>query len=380
MSLNLLIIDHSTIKGHHAIYLQGVIQSLKAKSLRLVVCTADNKHFQAIHPNDSISLVELPYTLAIRIISFWLKLFSVKAKNQLILLIQLRNLIRNHGLDFIFFPHLDSVISSDVPAWVYHMINVKWSGIFLKPYAKNKGQKWEQFQRITALKRVKNILMLDEILYDLAPGNHKVIQLPELLFGPEINEQFFLELQKRMENRMGIAMVGSMVRRKRLIDFLNLVDQLDDQKYFVMIAGHFPEDQYSEKEQQLIAEKINSLKQKEMLYHDPKYLVDEAHFNTFYKLAGIIWLNYEDHPFTSNAIIKAINFHTRVISNPDCQYIQRIATRYKHPVLNGPEYSPDDIENLLSKPIDEVQHELFLQHFSFERFSKIIQSAVIPPL
>lgn len=167
-----------------------------------------------------------------------------------------------------------------------------------------------------------------------------------------------------------------MIRRKRLLDFLEMCSRLDS-NYFVFVIGLLPENIYSDEEMSRIKLLLESLSNKDMLYQQGGYIEKESQFNSIFEVSDIVWLNYDEHPYTSNAIIKAMHFKTKVITNKNCLYVQRIADRYHFPLFNFEDSSNvETLKEWMTASLNGFEFKKFQDDFAFEVFAKRVRSSV----
>jgi hypothetical protein len=377
---SILIIDYSTVRGHHAYYIKGAIDSFIHPDHRVLVCTVDNQEFHSIIGRiNHFQFRDLPFPIEVKIFSRMLKWFNLSDFQSIVFLIRLRYLINRDKVEFVFFPHLDSVISFDLPTFVWKLIPVRWSGILIRPFNDQRDYSYRlnKISDIVKKSRASKFLILDEILFSqISPAREKIEPIPELLGYTEVDTIYSRKLQDLKANRISIAIIGSLLRRKNLLSFLKLCERLDASLFFVYVVGLIPDDQYTNEERQRINAHFKSLAAKGMLYLQLGYIEKESHFNAVYASSDVVWLNYEDHPYTSNAIIKAIHFKSRVITNRTCTYVQRVVQRYHFPFLNFEEITDMMFFYRWSiQPIDKFNSDAFYSDFSFAVFEERVRGS-----
>ncbi|XOV91159.1 MAG: hypothetical protein ACFHWX_13210 [Bacteroidota bacterium] len=375
-----LIFDNSTIRGHHSVYINGVVKALQQDpENQIFLVTADNGSFNWIDGiGENVSFLNFSYpTWAKGFVRFFrlIKLFNFIRALELFLVNQLAG---KNGIDLIFFPHMDSTLSELNPFWLHLLIKKPFSGIYLRPFNDTLGEGYTRFMSLVKLKQVRKILLLDELLYNKVrkSDENKIVHIPELLLQTETDKYVEEEVYKSSKGRIIISIIGSHVSRKRLAPFLLICKPLDPERFFVVVEGLIPEDQYEEAELEQIQSLIKTIEANGNLRFVDDYIKTEEHFNALYKVSDLIWLSYLNHPYTSNAIIKAIYYKAGVLSNKACEFIEVMAKRYNHPLLDETEVSQQSLIEYGHRSISNEDYSRFLKDFSFKRFSGIVRESL----
>ncbi|MFP4861487.1 glycosyltransferase [Providencia rettgeri] len=145
------------------------------------------------------------------------------------------------------------------------------------------------------------------------------------------------EIKKIACNRTIISMIGTIQKRKNIINLIDAASKLQN-NVFVFIYGKLSSSDFSNTE----IDKIRHGLPPNVIIYD-RFIETESDINALYELTDIVWNAYLNWNFTSNALSKASYFKKAIISS-NGSYISEICNKY----TIGVTVNEDDIESIKS--------------------------------
>lgn len=403
---SILLADFCSFKGHHESYF-----------MKALVTLIDAGYYVFLHSTDNSKLAENIYAQNLQhcqVID--LKLSAVdKVVRRFLLLLDLAiqalrfprylkpsslcNLIATNRLTSqigervpVFFSHVDSILPA-VPSLISsRFMPDVWSGIYIMPsyhssvhLGRFKSSQRFYAERTLTLTSCKSLLVLNPIyqtFFRKTCPNLDCLYLPELCVdelsnGFKPSSDFAWSIKEKASGRIIISVLGALTKKKNLLLFLEFVTKLDSERYFPVVVGQLYKREYSQDE----IEKINELVQKltstafvKLDYHIPS----ETEFAHLIHLSDIIYIQYQNHPFSSNILVRAI-MHRKPVIVSSGYLMEQTVKRYKWQVV-----AQENCDNLVEAihfctdkfQIDEECYQKFRTDYSEEKFDAALLIAV----
>jgi hypothetical protein len=158
-----------------------------------------------------------------------------------------------------------------------------------------------------------SLAVLDETC-DLNLEIKKKFVLPDITDeqDPGIISELTREILKKANGRKIISLLGSLEKRKGILPLLQVAREIDNNKYFFLIAGQLA-GAYSEDEKSY----IQNARQMDNCYMALEGIPTEYDFNSLVKISDILYVVYIDFFHSSNILTKAGLFEKPVLSLQD---------------------------------------------------------------
>jgi|GEM_PF-3573674 hypothetical protein len=233
------------------------------------------------------------------------------------------------GVDFVFFMYFDYFLFHFDENWLKHnrintFINrlfnkyylkgfiekcmpVKWSGIFFHPH----NYKQNEFALFFESKYNDSICLLDET-YQLPYEVKNKFLLPDVTDEQNSDKLSSLAevVLKEANGRKIISLLGSLEKRKGIMQLLDVIQLMDQKKYFFLIAGKLHGAFGEEETSRLKSIQSNS----ENCHIILDGIADENDFNSLIKITDIIYLVYLNFFHSSNLLTKASLFSKPILA------------------------------------------------------------------
>lgn len=385
----ILLVDLCFFEGHHETYFMEILSTLIENGYRVYASCVDNKKLRA-----NIRMAQIQHCQVVDItLSPIDKLFNKMAQfidqvgatffepahiryaSLSTLLATKRLLSQTNPRLPVFFTHADSALPA-VPAWLsQRLFPTQWMGLFIWPSYKasigigrKKSRQRYLAEKSLSLASCKAVLVLDPVYQDFFDKQFNTlptIHLPELVCptfklgdDAEAATPIMDQIVKEAGGRKIVSILGSLTRKKNLLLFLEAFSQLDPNRYFALVAGRLKENQYTAEELARIEILTRRLSQNAFIRLD-YYIPNEATFEQLIQLSDILFLHYQDHPFSSNILTRAIAHRKPVIvsqsyimkktlerydwemavSDKPCDIVQAIQTLASHFVIKENKYA-----------------------------------------
>jgi len=393
------LIDTSTWKGHHEISFTAILEILTRNQFYVYAYSPDNKalkKFISDHKITNCRVVDLKISVFRKMIfrlftlldRLWKMYSGYSVFMSLIPLLKVKMLSNDVGKKTlpVFFPHLDTILPT-AGLWLGKpFMHFSWTGLYILPAFKSdaffdnvqqnirKGK-----EKYFASKFCRSFLVLNESYkahFKNKLKNKPVYHLPELL-NKELNKNTSIDkIQIQAEGRKIISIVGSLVRKKNFITFLESVSLLSNAEYFVLICGYLPLNDYTADEMVRIQELLKRIEK--FSFQKFTYIKSEALYNSLYAISDLIFLHHPHHPFSSNSLIKAMAFKKPVIVAPG-YYMEEVIKKYNWQAVveNHPVKIAETMKRLISGfEYNISDYQQLLKDYSPQRFERTILRSV----
>lgn len=403
----LLLVDLCTFKGHHETYFMRALSTFTKNGYYVYAHTVENSKLESNILSLKLincEVIDLSLTIIDKIFRYLLILLDhciqalhVKTYIQfssLCNLIATYRLIKEINQEIpVFFAHIDSVLPA-VPRWVAkYFMPRQWSGIYIMPSYRSLVsfgviRKRQIFlsEKNLGLLSCKSLLVLDPEYQRFINRIHpwlKCIYLPESCEIPKDfhkihKESIYVSQIKSLSNgRIVIALLGALTRRKNLLFFLELASKLDPKFFFPVVVGQLYHQEFSQDEISQIRTLEKKLKSLSFIKLD-YYIPSQEEFDCLLAISDIVYLQYKNHPFSSNILARSIKHRKPVIVNPG-YLMEKVLVRYKWQAVTS-ELLDQTLQavNLCVNEfkIDEESYQDFSRQHSIENIQTSLLGAV----
>lgn len=398
----IILIDISTWKGHHAIYFKRILRSLIEQNYFVHAACEDNieltKWIKSMDEQNcsildvKLSLVEKFFFKSLSILDRIIRLLFKNSPYQFSSVASIlfaRNLLRKIGKDIpVFFADADTSLPA-IPYWFAKLLMPsRWMTLVIQPsykssisWGRQKSRQRFVAEKLFALSSCKAVLVLHPIylkFYESRFPVKKFLALPEIT-DVTIGKEYEIpeKIYHLAAGRKIISITGALLPKRNLKLFLEAAQKLDPDKYFILAIGHLPSELYTVVETQLIQELSLSISKNSYLRFD-YYISEEGEFNQLLSMSDIIYLQYRNHSFSSNILTKAIYLRKPVII-ADNFIMKKVLKEYQwgYVVPEEPHQIARSIASISSTfTIDEEKYQQFLTDFSSEKFHLAICNAI----
>lgn len=402
----ILLVDLCYFKGHHETYFIKILSTLVNNNYFVYAsCSDNNKLTTNIEESKIINcqVVEVDLSFSDKVLrkSFlWLdKLISTFGFKLNIQFSSLSNLIATRRLLAqigekipVFFAHADSIIPA-LPTQIASMfMPSKWIGLHVQPSykaaiasGKEKSRKLFLAEKSFSLPSCKGVLFLHplyKVFFNKRFQKINCIYLPEIIPDSfeEINKitehQIINEIKEASLGREIISILGSLTHKKNLLLFLESFAKVNHNKFFAVVVGKLKGEQHSVEELSRIEELIKQLSESTYILLD-YYIPNEEVFSNLLKVSNLIFLHYQDHPFSSNILNRSIALRKPVIASRGYLIEKTVQTYAWQAVTDDdPNQIARKMESVTANfKIDEEKFNCFLKEHSQETFETTILSA-----
>lgn len=396
---HILIVDTSTLKGHHEIYFQKILATLTKNGYFVYGYCEDNNLIANKLTKEQLSLcqfLEFSFSLLDKIL-FKVLVFLDKIKifyylfnynfSSIIPLLCVRHLIKKVAEEDVpvFFLHADSIIPN-VPLWLAKMLFPQsWSTLYVQPSGTEKSinQRKLLSEKVFSLDSCKVVLFLDQAYlprFSKKFPNTHCLYLPEII-NTNVHVKGKFELASQVlgmaNNRKIVSIIGSLLPKRNLLLFLEAASLLSSKQFFILVVGKLPTHLYSQEEISKIQKYCKSLQKNSYIKMD-LYIPEEEEFNILLMISNVIYLQYKSHPFSSNILAKAIKLRKPVIVNPGYLMEKTVKTYDWQAII--PE-NPDKVAKMIewlafNFKINENKYNQFVINHSDLKFESTILNTV----
>lgn len=407
----ILCIDFCSFKGHHETYFMKVLSTLVENGFYVFAYTGDNSKLIENISNQNLQncqVLELRLSIGDKLLRhcflFLDQMMQILSLKSHLRFGSLCNLIATNRLKAqigeevpVFFAHIDSILPN-VPSFMAKKIMPAcWSGIYIQPSYRTSIhlghlKSREQFlaEKNFALPSCQSIFVLDSTYQTFFKKVHPTLNcifLPELCLdikssNPDDSDNLapiIQNIKARACGRKIISILGALTRKKNLLLFLEAIDRLDTDEYFPLVIGELRKNQYSEEEIKTIYQLVEK-HQKNGFFMLDYHIPNEKDFDHLIRLSDIIYLQYKNHPFSSNILIRALMHRKAVIVSPG-YLLEKLVNQYSWQAVAEEDCGKiiRAIQDHLSQfKIDEDCFNQFKMTYSEERFSQVLLEGINP--
>jgi hypothetical protein len=317
--------------GHHLMYLRLFSKAILELGYQVVACSADSENLDnwiVAQLRESPELIKNFKTLTIlehppkrlfdrnlqplNTLSRWY--LAKKTVRQVIQLV-------GHHPNLVLFNWVDSYLSRYIPASLIDIIfPYPWFGICFQPKLDNiqkiKHNHFFDFHRIFKAFYCQGVGVLDneqtaKLQLQL---NKKVITFPDITdeVKPDVNFFVALDIKKKARGRKIIGLLGSLNKRKGLLNLMKASQQPGSEKYLFAFVGQLSHYTLQSEELEYI-QRIRDLNPLNCYFHF-ELIPDEPQFNALVNTCDILFAAYENFPYSSNILTKAAVFKKPLIA------------------------------------------------------------------
>lgn len=399
----ILLVDFCTWRGHHEVYFMRILKILVVHGYFVYASCTENQDLRRNIDQQSLDncqVVDVRLTLVDKIL-IWiltkadLLLSAIPIRlslkfSTLISLVKIKRLVANlarAGDLLVFFPYADAIMPAVPTALARFFFPSRWVGLYMLPSYKSEVYwgKQEALRRFYAernfsLPSCQAVLVLHPLFERFLVTRFRQINcyyLPELVYTEQDpNSDIVNEIKRQANGRKIISMIGSVVPKKNPLLFLNTVSLLRPNQFYYVMVGLLDPAQFPARELDVMYELINKVAKAAYIRLD-YYIPTEEEYNSLFAASDIVFLNYQAHPFSSNALIKAMALGKPVIVSKG-YIMEQIVREYDWPIATS--YNPEDIAQIIDTPgeltIEKEQVARLANDFSDQKFERIILNAV----
>jgi glycosyltransferase involved in cell wall biosynthesis len=378
--------------GHHLMYLRLFSKTILELGYQVVACSADSENLDnwiVAQLHDSPELIKNFKTLTI-LEHPAKRLFNrnVQPLNTLSRWYHAKKTIRQviqlvgHHPNLVLFNWVDSYLSRYIPASFIDIIfPYPWFGICFQPKLgdeqKIKYSHFFDFHRVFKAFYCQGVGVLDDeqttkLQLQL---NKKVITFPDITdeVNPDVNFFVALDIKRKARGRKIIGLLGSLNKRKGLLNLLKASQQSGNEKYFFAFVGQLSHYMLQPEELEYI-QKIRELNPLNCYFHF-ELIPDEPQFNALVNTCDILFAAYENFPYSSNILTKAAVFKKPLIATRGSCVGNRV--RQFQMGLTIEEGSLDQCIEAIHVLCDDLDLSLISLEPDFENYRKIHSNAQV---
>lgn len=384
---DILLVDFCTWEGHHKSYYLQTLTALSEANYKIYAYCCNNNDLQQFIDSKGIencqvldinlSTVEKIFFRISSAIDQCLDLFipcsrlSFRSLFPLFLTRHLSHQCLSGKSTPVFFAHLDSALPR-FPLWFSKcLLPERWGGVMITPsYRMKVNDQIKAYQQF----RAEEIVSLSKGILVLHPKYQKyfkhrfssliVNHLPELC--PPLEKRCFSiaeHVTACAAGRKIISILGLITYKRDVLLFLEAAVQLPADRYFISIIGRLDKNKYSPQELARIHFLIEQLSDYSFVKID-YYIPTEAEFNAVLGISDLVFLYYNNHPYSSNVLAKSMMYKKPVIVSEG--YIMAETVRkYKWTAVVTP--NPSKVAETMMYVLDKFDiSETSYQEFSCE--------------
>lgn len=399
----ILLVDFCTWKGHHEVYFMRILKILAAHNYFVYASCTENQELRnniRQQSLDNCQVVDVHLTLIDKIL-IWilakadLLLSAIPIKlslrfSTLISLVKTKRLVADLASTsdlLVFFPYADSIIPAVPTILARYFFPSRWIGLYMLPSYKSEVYwgKQEALRRFYAEKNFslpscQAVLVLHPLFERFLTTRSRQINcyyLSELVYTEQDpNSDIVNEIKRQANGRKIISLIGSVVSKKDPLLFLNTISLLKPDRFYCVMVGLLNPAQFTASEFDVMNGIIDRISKDAYIRLD-YYIPTEEEYNSLVAVSDIVFLHYQAHPFSSNALIKAMALGKPVIINQG-YIMEQIVKKYDWPIATN--HNPEDIariiETLGDSSVGKEQIARLVNDFSDEKFERVILNAV----
>jgi glycosyltransferase involved in cell wall biosynthesis len=152
------------------------------------------------------------------------------------------------------------------------------------------------------------------------------------------------ELQNRTKGRRVVGLLGSLDKRKGLLDFVRHVAVMKNDPICFLIAGEVIEHSFSEEENRVISNFMANPPENAFTYRG--FIGDGVPFNRLVRACDLLYAVYHGFPHSSNMLTKAACMNVPVVVSD--QYLMAERVKRFNLGFTIRENSPEDFQSLIT--------------------------------
>ena len=403
-SKNILITDLGFWGGHHETYFMAILSILRENYVVYACCVDNEKLRSNIQANhlEGCHVIDLNLTILDKLILKSLKgldrAWNIISKLQdnpikftsLFHLIATQRLLSEIGKDIpVFFANTDSAMPAVPKQIARFLMPSRWVGLHVLPsyhsqvaFGRKKSRVRFYAEKNFALNSCRGVLVLHPLYQRFFQRRMKEINclyLPEIIdidSGKQdsLNRELVETIQNQSSGKTIISILGNLTRKKNVILLIESFLYLDQSKYFLLILGCLKREQYTEQELSIIEDYQEKINYQNAYIKTDYFIKNETEFNEVIKLSDIVFLHYQDHPYSSHILIRSMALRKPVIVNQGC-LMEKIVNQYHWPVATNS--NPREIAAVIesinhSHQISDHQYRSFLEDHSSKKIKNKI--------
>ena len=224
--------------------------------------------------------------------------------------------------DCFFNMYLDTY-KTGVEAWrqFASMCRLPWGGIRFAPPDPPPREGYY------SLSTLGGVCFLDEATcraYSSSISDKYFLYLPDITSAELPDEPCFLaeEIMYRAAGRKIVFLGGTIVGKKNIAHWSELIAQADARRWFFVQVGEIHGNTFSPEDTAAFERLVANPPENLLLY--THYLSDERDFNAVIRVADVIFAVYRDFPFSSNMLSKAAYFERPILVSDGCLMGDRV--------------------------------------------------------
>jgi len=385
----ILLVDTGAWEGHRPNYYKTVLQIFCEQNIPVYALTSNTVAVTAFkETNHYTNCTVLDNSLAI-----WQKMVlkclqsietnqSKKAYFQLASikpLMIVRFVQQKYRLEeaLVFFSSLSDVLPKIPISLRSYFFPKQWTGIYVTPWYDTGNIFLQQDKKLRAYGDLSMGLDSCKQVFVIHPLYKKFFNrfvqkscfqaIPEPI-NLKVNSNFekAKELQKKAKGRFILTCLGSIGKKRNLITILEALKQLGFDRYFLAIIGKLQQSDYTAEEWNWIQIFLRQNKNHLFLSLDGFVTVEE-NFNALIAASDLIDTHYQNHPFSSNQLLKAIALGKPALVNQG-GLMETIMKENEWSVIveNDAKKMAEAIESIKNNfTVSKDKHQAFLQELSY---------------
>jgi glycosyltransferase involved in cell wall biosynthesis len=315
--------------GHHQTYLKNIIPVLLNKYNVWVICS--NESELRSWANENLNSTQLSRLSMFQISTRYANVLPSQISGYFNSVYHWRNTIESiqqasqkigKPPDMLFFMKIDFWMNNPfgVTGWLANKMPVPWSGIYFEAAHLRKEQKYKTLRKVVFepesifhLKSCRIITTLDENIIDGIKERTKksVIAFPDITdeTHPDLNYSLCQNIKQKAGDRKIIGLLGSLLLRKGIDTLVEVIEKMDSEKFFFVIAGEKPKGG----EGRVVGDLLDKIVQKQNVFISAKRLNDGIEFNSLLNVCDMIYAAYQNFYYSSNLLTKSALFKKPVI-------------------------------------------------------------------
>jgi len=272
--------------------------------------------------------------------------------------------------DLVFFPMIDSYIGPYVlKEEIDYIFPYRWSGLYMKPQNIILKPSYslirKHFLNPNHILQSKYCSAMGIFMEPCASMLSEQIKKPVFIFPdmvdksePNINSNIIKEILKEANGRKIVSLIGSLDKRKGILNLIQVAKIVPVDKLFFVFAGECSKSSFTDDEVMT----IQNFKLPNVYVHLQR-IPDECIFNGIISISDLVYAAYIDFKFSSNLIGKAALFRKPIIVT-DNTYMSYIVKKY-----NLGRCVKEGEANMIKEEILFMTSEQYLIHYTLSNKS-----------
>lgn len=350
--------------GHHPTYLKFFSQALLQLGHRVIVFCPEPEKLRSMVEYSQLIGSETWQTVAYQLASEQ-RVKNSRLAARSVALERLRHLAQmltaaEQGagvpIDLVFFCFIDTFIGNwQTMADLDRLLGRQFSGLYFHPrHLRVKAQySWLRrgpFNRDSVLRSCycRSVAVLDEgIAQELSK---RLMGKPVVSFPDITNEgysdlpQELEEVRRKAKERKIIGLLGSLEKRKGLLEFMCHTRAMKDQAVFFLIVGVVAEYSFTQEEIKSINSFMNEPPENVFIYRG--FVEDEITLNGLIRCCDLLYAVYHNFPHSSNFLTKSASMNVPIVVSDRYLMAERVNQFNLGFVVR--EDTPEDFRTLVS--------------------------------